>query len=48
MPTGTVKWFNDKKGFGFIPDESGENVFVHHTSIESEGFWTLEEGWKVK
>ena len=47
MPTGTVKWFNDKKGFGFISIEGGEDVFVHHTSIESEGFRTLEEGDKV-
>ncbi len=44
MTTGTVKWFNDKKGFGFISVEGGEVVFVHHTSIESEGFRTLEEG----
>lgn len=47
MPTGTVKWFNDKKGFGFISVEGGEDVFVHHTSIESDGFRTLEEGDKV-
>ncbi len=48
MPTGTVKWFNDKKGFGFISIEGGEDVFVHHTSIDSEGFRTLEEGDKVE
>ena len=47
MPTGTVKWFNDKKGFGFISIEGGEDVFVHHTAIESDGFRTLEEGDKV-
>ncbi len=48
MPTGTVKWFNDKKGFGFISVEGGEDIFVHHTSIESESFRTLEEGEKVE
>ncbi len=48
MPTGTVKWFNDKKGFGFISVEDGEDIFVHHTSIESDGFRTLEEGDKVE
>jgi CspA family cold shock protein len=48
MPTGTVKWFNDKKGFGFISIEGGEDIFVHHTAIQSEGFRTLEEGDKVE
>jgi CspA family cold shock protein len=48
MPTGTVKWFNDKKGFGFISIEGGEDIFVHHTAIESDGFRTLEEGDKVE
>ncbi len=48
MPTGTVKWFNGKKGFGFISVESGEDVFVHHSSIERDGFRTLEEGEKVE
>ena len=48
MPTGTVKWFNDKKGFGFISVEDGEDIFVHHTSIESDGFRTLEEGDTVE
>ena len=48
MPTGTVKWFNDKKGFGFISVEGGEDIFVHHTAIQSEGFRTLEEGDNVE
>ena len=48
MPTGTVKWFNDKKGFGFISIEGGEDIFVHHTAIQSDGFRTLEEGDNVE
>ncbi len=49
MATGTVKWFNDAKGFGFITQEGGgEDVFVHHTAIQSEGFRTLAEGQKVE
>jgi CspA family cold shock protein len=46
--TGTVKWFNDAKGFGFIQRESGDDVFVHHTSIRAEGFRSLAEGQKVE
>lgn len=48
MATGTVKWFNDKKGFGFISQDDGQDVFVHQTSIETEGFRTLAEGDKVE
>ncbi len=48
MSTGTVKWFNDKKGFGFISIEGGEDIFVHHTAIQSDGFRTLEEGDNVE
>ncbi|MBI2472205.1 MAG: cold-shock protein [Planctomycetes bacterium] len=48
MAQGTVKWFNDKKGFGFISQDNGDDVFVHQTSIESEGFRTLAEGDKVE
>ena len=48
MHTGTVKWFNESKGFGFISQESGEDVFVHFRSIVGNGFKTLVEGQKVK
>jgi CspA family cold shock protein len=49
MATGTVKWFNDAKGFGFITqDGGGEDVFCHHTAIQAEGFRTLAEGQKVE
>jgi cold shock protein len=44
---GTVKWFNDSKGFGFITGEDGQDVFVHHTSIQGEGFKSLAEGDSV-
>lgn len=47
MPTGTVKWFNDAKGFGFISRESGDDVYVHHTAIQAKGFRTLTEGDRV-
>jgi CspA family cold shock protein len=46
--TGTVKWFNDAKGFGFIEREGGTDVFVHYSSIRGEGFRTLQEGQKVE
>ena len=45
--TGTVKWFNDAKGFGFISRENGEDVFVHFRSIQTQGFKSLQEGQKV-
>ncbi|HEV8658449.1 MAG TPA: cold-shock protein [Thermoanaerobaculia bacterium] len=46
--TGTVKWFNDAKGFGFITMEGGEDVFVHFSAIQSKGFRTLPEGSRVE
>ncbi len=45
--TGTVKWFNSEKGFGFITSDEGKDVFAHHTQIQKSGFKTLEEGEKV-
>ena len=45
---GTVKWFNDAKGFGFITQESGEDVFVHYRTVRMEGFKTLREGDQVQ
>ncbi len=48
MARGRVKWFNNTKGFGFIQQESGEDVFVHYTAISGEGFKTLKEGEEVE
>lgn len=48
MKTGTVKWFNSEKGFGFITKEDGNDVFVHFSAIQGDGFKTLEEGQKVQ
>ncbi len=48
MPTGTVKWFDDAKGYGFIEQETGEDVFVHFSDIEVEGYKTLDENQEVE
>ena len=48
MAQGTVKWFNDSKGFGFIAQEGGDDIFVHHSAIQGEGFKSLSEGQKVE
>ena len=48
MAKGTVKWFNDQKGFGFITPEDGADVFVHHTAIQGDGFKSLVEGQQVE
>jgi CspA family cold shock protein len=48
MATGTVKWFNDTKGFGFIQQETGEDVFCHQSAIQADGFRSLTEGQKVE
>jgi CspA family cold shock protein len=47
LAEGTVKWFSEKKGFGFIEQEDGNDLFVHHSDIEMEGFKTLSEGDRV-
>jgi cold shock protein len=47
LPEGIVKWFSDKKGYGFIEQSDGSDVFVHHTSIDMPGFRTLSEGERV-
>ena len=48
MAQGTVRWFSNEKGYGFIEREGGEDVFVHHTAIQSEGYRSLTEGQRVE
>jgi len=48
MAKGTVKWFNNQKGYGFITPENGSDVFVHHTAIKGDGYKSLEEGQQVE
>ena len=48
MPSGTVKWFNSEKGYGFIAQTDGEDVFVHHSAIQMNGYRSLEEGQSVE
>jgi len=48
MAQGTVKWFNNQKGYGFISPESGDDIFVHHTAIQGDGYKSLDEGQKVE
>ncbi|MCM8775535.1 MAG: cold-shock protein [Candidatus Omnitrophica bacterium] len=48
METGKVKWFNNSKGYGFIARESGEDVFVHHSAIQGDGYKSLDEGQQVE
>jgi CspA family cold shock protein len=48
MPEGTVKWFNEQKGFGFIEQDGGGDIFVHYSAIQASGFKTLTEGQRVR
>ncbi len=48
MPQGTVKWFSNQKGYGFITQDDGKDVFVHYSAVQGDGFKTLEEGQRVE